>query len=805
MLAMISPSNFRRFPLMHGSFAARFTTVLTLLLTSVVSATEPAALSPAVELLLKAACLDCHSASEQAADLNLESIPHDKVAGNGHVWEKVVKKLRARQMPPPQTDRPEESTVIEVIQSLENSLDQIALAEPRPGRTETFRRLTRFEYQNAIRDLLAVDIDASSLLPADEISHGFDNITVGELSPTLVNRYIAAAQKISRLAVGRCLSSPDAKTIRIRPDVTQEERVEGLPQGTRGGALIRYTFPQDGEYEVRIRLTRDRNEHVEGLTKPHDLEVLLDLERIELFTVRPPKRNADSSDPYRAPSHAGVDSHLSTRIRATAGPHEVGVTFIKKPTALLETKRQPLNVHFNMYRHPRQGPAVYEVSITGPLNPTGTSDSPSHGQIFSCQPASTDDEEDCARRIISNLLRRACRQPIDEDDLRQPLALYHQAYQNGGFEAGIEMAISSILVHPKFLFRIERQPHGVEPDTAYRISDLELASRLSFFLWSSIPDEELLDLAVRGKLSETTVLESQIRRLLADKRAVALVDNFAQQWLHLRNLDSVTPDGRLYPDFDDNLRQAFRRETELFFASIIREDRSVLDLLKADYTYLNQRLAKHYGISHIYGSHFRRVLLDTESKRGGLLRHGSILTVTSYATRTSPVIRGKWILENFLGTPPPEPPPNIPALSENRVSAQLPVRERLAVHRANPNCASCHRLIDPAGFALENFDAVGRWRDRAGGQPVDAAGGLPDGSQCNGVAELEQGLLDRPELFVGTMTEKLLTYAIGRGTEFYDAPSVRKIVRQSKVDDYRFSSLIQGIVESTPFQMRTSK
>jgi hypothetical protein len=762
-------------------------------------------LDPAVETLVNTYCLDCHNSSDSTAGLDLEEMSARSVENDLAVWEKVVRKLRARQMPPSEMERPEESATVAVLNSLEGSLDQVAVDHPQPGRTETFRRLTRIEYQNAIRDLLSLDVDVTAMLPADEVSHGFDNITVGELSPTLVNRYISAAQKISRLAIGRSLKSPGGKTIRIRPDLTQEEHLEGLPIGTRGGALIPYTFPQDGEYEIRVRLARDRNEHVEGLNEPHELELLLDLKRVKLFTVKKPRGKAESSDEYSKPSHENIDRHLKARISVTAGPHEIGVAFLKKPSSLLETNRQPLNVHFNMYRHPRIGPAVYQVSITGPFKATGVGDTPSRRRIFVCRPASLEDEENCARRIVSTLLRRACRQPIDQQDLVKPMGLYREARELGDFEDGIEMALSSVLVNPQFLFRIERDPDDVAPQTAYHISDVELASRLSFFLWSSIPDDELLDLAERGRLSDPEVLEQQTRRMLADDHSRALVSNFAGQWLYLRNLDSITPDGRLYPDFDDNLRQAFRRETELFFESILREDRNVVDLIKTDYTYLNERLAKHYGIPHVYGSRFRRVMLDEDSQRGGLLRHGSILTVTSYATRTSPVIRGKWILENILGTPPPPPPPNVPALKDNTVSAKLPVRERLAQHRADPACASCHELMDPVGFSLENFDAVGRWRDLEGGRPVDAAGGLPDGRRFTGVAGLERGLLDRPEVFVGTMTEKLLTYAIGRGHEHFDAPAVRKIVRDAKADDFRFSSLILGIVNSTPFQTRMSK
>jgi len=761
--------------------------------------------APVVQALLQSSCLDCHNDSEAKAGLNLESVATVAIARNSEVWEKVVRKLRTRQMPPGDMPRPEESTYVSVLKSLERTLDEIAADPPRPGRTDTFRRLTRTEYQNAVRDLLSLDVDVTTLLPADEASHGFDNITVGELSPTLLNRYVSAAQRISRLAIGGLQKSPGGDTFRIRPDVTQEERVEGLPIGTRGGALIPYHFPRDGEYEIQIRLARDRDEHVEGLTESHELELLLDFERVKSFTVKPPRGKASSSDEYSKPTHENVDRHLKARIAVIAGPHQIGVTFLKNPSSLLETARQPLNVHFNMYRHPRIAPAVYQISIAGPFEASGPGDTASRQQIFVCRPTGPENEEDSARQIVSSLLRRACRRPIDDEDLIRPMSLYREAVEQGGFEDGIEMALSSVLLNPNFLFRIERDPAGVAPGTAYRISDIDLASRLSFFLWSSIPDDELLDLAERGQLGNPDVLEQQTRRMLADDRSRALVTNFAGQWLHLRNLESTTPDGRLYPDFDDNLRQAFREETERFFESIMRENRSVLDLLKTDYTYLNERLAKHYGIPHVYDSRFRRVSLDENSQRGGLLRQASILTVTSYATRTSPVIRGKWILENILGTPPLPPPDNVPALKDNTVAANLSVRERLAQHRANPVCASCHDVMDPVGFSLENFDAVGRWRDLEEGQPVDATGGLPDGSQFTGVAGLERGLLDRPEIFVGTMTEKLMTYAIGRGVEHFDAPAIRKIVRDAEPNGFRFSSLIQGIVKSTPFQMRESK
>ncbi len=792
-----------------ASFSLLVTLSATTGLLGVAACAAPASadrpLSLHVEELVSAYCLDCHNSSDLTAGLDLETVDTKTVSADLDVWERVLKKLRARQMPPSEMDQPDDADVIAAIESLEVSLDQHAIANPRPGRTETFRRLTRTEYQNAIRDLLALEIDVASMLPADEVSHGFDNITVGELSPTLVSRYISAAEKISRLAIGNSSHSSGGETIRIRPDITQDVHLEGLPIGTRGGALIPYNFPLDGQYEIRIRLARDRNEHVEGLSEAHELELLLDLEPVASFTVKPPKRSAKAYDDWSKPTHANVDRHLLARVPVTAGRHEIGVAFLKKSSSLLETRRQPLNVHFNMYRHPRIGPAVYQVSIAGPFDSSGSGDTPSRRKIFVRRPTTSDEEEACAEEIVSRLLRRAFRRPIDAADLVKPMALYRRGRQFGNFEDGIELALSSILINPNFLFRIERDPTEVSSQTAYRLSDVELASRLSFFLWSSIPDDELIDLAQQGKLSDSTVLADQTRRMLQDERSSALVTNFAGQWLYLRNLDSITPDGRLYPDFDDNLRQAFRRETELFFESIVREDRSVLDLLKSDYTFLNERLAKHYGIPHVYGSHFRPVKVSSASRRGGLLRHGSILTVTSYATRTSPVIRGKWILENLLGTPPPPPPPNVPALNDNTVSARLPVRERLAQHRADAACASCHNLIDPVGFALENFDAVGRWRDLDMERPVDANGGLPDGRTFTGVSGLEQGLLDRPELFVSTLAEKLLTYSIGRGVESSDGPAVRQIVREAKADDYSFSALVLGIVNSTPFQMRTSK
>jgi len=697
-------------------------------------------------------------------------------------------------MPPAKRkSRPTEGEYQSAINSLVATLDTAAAANLKPGRTETIRRLNRTEYQNAVRDLLALDIDATALLPADSASHGFDNVTVGTLSPTLLDRYISAAEKISRLAVGGVERAPGGDTIRIKPDITQEEQVEGLPFGTRGGALIPYNFPQNGEYEIQVRLTRDRNDEVEGLHESHELVVLLDKEQVQSFTVKPPRTGE---------GHQYVDAHLKFRLQAQAGPHQLGVTFLKNPSSVLETKRQPYLAHFNFHRHPRLSPAVYQVSITGPFEAKGPGNTPSREKIFTAQPKSPADEETCAKKIISNLLRHAWRRPITEEDAARLMAVYREERKEGAFDDGIQVASSAILVSREFLFRAEQEPDGLASGTPYKVSDVDLASRLSFFLWSSIPDEELLGLAERGELSKPDVLAKQTRRMLADERAQSLVSNFAGQWLHLRNLDSITPDGRLFPDFDDNLRQAMRQETEMLFSEILRGDKSILELLKTDHTWLNERLAKHYGVPHIYGTQFRRVALQPDEERGGLLRQASLLTVTSYATRTSPVIRGKWILENLIGTPPPPPLPNVPALDNGTVSESLPIRERLAAHRDKPACSGCHDFIDPPGFALENFDAIGRWRALEEGKPVDASGGLPDGSVFTGVSGLEVGLLKRPEIFVTTLTEKLLTFALGRGIEPNDGPALRQIVRNAKADNYRFSAIILGIVNSTPMRMR---
>ena len=765
-------------------------------------AQEPATLSAAASDargLLDRYCVACHNARLETAGLSLEDIDLAHVPAEAATWEKVVRKLRTSTMPPPNRPQPPAGARAAMASWLESTLDAAAAASPDPGRTETLRRLNRTEYQNAVRDLLALDIDAAALLPPDESGHGFDNVTVGDLPPALLDRYISAAQKISRLVVGSTQKALQADVIRVPADTTQEEHVPGLPLGTRGGVLIPYTFAQDGDYDIQVRLARNRTGNIGGLRdpRPHEMEILLDRVPVANFTVRRPEAGDDSL----------VDRDLKVRAAVTAGPHELGVTFVKSASSLMETERRPGQSHFNETRHPRLTPAVYQVSITGPYAPQGADDTPSRRRLFVCRPAgeSSAEEEACAREILSGLMRRAYRRPIADADLEGPLAFYREGRAGGDFDAGIGRALSAVLVNPQFLFRVELDPDRGGAVPAYHVSDLELASRLAFFLWSSLPDDELLDAAVRGALSDPGELERQTRRMLADPRSFNLASNFAGQWLRLRNLESLSPNGRLFPDFDDNLRQAFREETERFIDSVIDEDRSVLDLLRADYTFLNERLAKHYGIPGVYGTRFRRVALDEDSRRGGLLRHGSVLAVTSYATRTSPVVRGVWVLDNIFGAPPPPPLPDVPALEENSVAADLPMRERLAQHRGNPACASCHRTIDPVGFALENFDALGRWRDQEGDNGrIDVSGGLPGVGALSGVDGLEAGLLGQPELFVTRLTEKLLTFALGRGVDYYDAPAVRTVVREAEADDYRFSSLILGIVKSVPFQMRNS-
>ena len=757
--------------------------------------------------LLAQYCITCHNQELNTAGLTLDTMDVANVSGDVEAWEKVVRKLRARVMPPPGRPRPDEQSYDSLVSYLETSLDHASAGKPDPGRVDAFRRLNRTEYRNAIRDLLALEVDVTSLLPGDDVSQGFDNTSLGGLSPTLLDRYLAAARKISRLAVGAprpSLVVGDIITVPV--GFTQEDHVDGLPFGTRGGTVLHYTFPLDAEYEFQIRLGRTRSgARIAGLTESHELEVTVDGERVKVFTVIPD----EGSGPYGGGLNIEeqADARLNVRAPVKAGAREIGVAFLKRPSALIETTRQPFErPHAADYGDQRSQPVVYSVAIVGPYAARGAGDTPSRRRIFVCRPAGPADEVSCAKTILSTLARRAYRRPVTDAEVGVLLTFYNQGRAEGEFEAGIEMALRRLIMSPAFLFRIERDPANLAAQAAYRISELELASRLSFFLWSSIPDDELLDAAIQGQLRKPGVLERQVRRMLADERSQALVSNFAGQWLYLRNLPAITPDQRVYPDFDVNLQQAFRRETELFFESIVREERSVLELLTANYTFVNERLAKHYGIPNVYGSRFRRITLGEDRVRGGLLGQGSLLLVTSYPNRTSPVIRGKWILENILGTPPPPPPANVPPLPEadGIVGKVLSMRERMVQHRRNPVCARCHQVMDPVGLSLEKFDAVGRWRARTGtNHPIiDTSGSLPDGTKFEGAAGLRQALVSRPDLFVTTLAEKLLTYGLGRGVEYYDAPAVRAITREAARSDYRFSSLILAIVNSTPFQMR---
>jgi len=764
-------------------------------------------------------CLGCHNEKLKTADLSLENVDVGKVTQDAALWEKVVGKLRGRAMPPAGVPRPDDATYKSFTTYLETELDGFSAARPNPGRP-TIHRLNRTEYTNAVHDLLALDVDGESLLPLDDSSYGFDNIgDVLTVSPTLLERYMAAAEKISRLAVGDRTISPVSETYRVSERMVQNDRAgESLPFGSRGGIAVRHYFPLNAEYVIRVRLQRDRVRDIIGLAHAHQLDIRMDGARLKLFTVggqgeAKPKRGESEvhdQETYERTADAGLEFRFS----AKAGSHTIAVAFLNQPGEPEGPMRQTAGLA--QYGQADDIPGVGTVGITGPFNASGAGDTPSRQKIFICHPTGSEpgqtargssaepDDAACAKTILSTLARRAYRRPVTDADLRTLLGFYQSGRAKGGFDAGIELALRRILVAPQFLFRIDRDPANIAPGAAYRISDVELASRLSFFLWSSIPDDELLGLAENGKLRDAAVLEHQVRRMLADPRSKALVDNFAGQWLYLRNLQKVAPDPEAFPEFDENLRQSMQRETELFLDSILRGDSSVLDLLSANYTFLNERLARHYGIPNIYGSHFRRVTL-TDEQRMGLVGQGSILTVTSYGSRTSPTLRGKWLLENILGSPPPAPPNAVPSLKDRGEDGKiLSVRQQMEQHRKNPACAGCHTRMDPLGFALENFDAIGRWRTTSGSAntPIDSSGVLPDGTKFNGPAELRKILLDRREEFVTTVTDKLLTYALGRGTEYYDAPAIRKIVREAARNDYRWSSLILGVVNSMPFQMR---
>jgi hypothetical protein len=764
---------------------------------------------PAPRALVERYCVTCHNDRAKTAGLSLENMDFDRLSDRSEVWEKVVRKLHGGMMPPQGMPRPDPAALEGFVSHLESSIDKVALARPEPG-PSPLHRLNRSEYASAIRDLLALDIDATSLLPADDESNGFDNIAgVLKVSPLLLEQYLIASRRISSLAVGDTTILPVSQVYPVPPDRPQGDHVEGLPLGTRGGILIQHNFPLDAEYEFNVSLIQNIVGYVPGLEWPHQLEITVDGARVFIAPVGGPEDNK-LSDTNLAAAKQALDERLRTRVPVKAGRRAVGVSFIAKNHAASVEPLQPFTRDHDM-QNMNGVPLIDRVQVTGPFEATGPGDTPSRRKIFVCHPAAAKrsspeieaNEGGCAKKILSTIARRAYRRPVADAEVQTLIGFYESGRKKGTFESGIQNALRLILASPNFLFRGEPDPPAVAAGTIYPVSDLELASRLSFFLWSSIPDDQLLTVAAQGKLKDAAALDRQVRRMLADPRSDALVTNFAAQWLFLRNLQTTLPDNATFPNFDDSLRQSFRRETELFFESIMREDRSILDLLDADYTFVNERLARHYGIPNVYGSRFRRVTLKDENRRG-LLGQGSVLAVTSYPNRTSPVLRGKWILENILGTPPPAPPPNIPALREaNEGGRVLSVRERLEEHRKNPACATCHRVMDPLGFSLENFDAVGEWRTKeAAGVPVDASGQLADGTEVDGPAALRRALRKHPEQFARTMTEKMLTYALGRGLEFYDMPVVRAIARDAAAQNYRFSSIVTGIIKSAPFRMK---
>jgi cytochrome c5 len=752
-------------------------------------------------------CVTCHNQRLKTAGLMLDTEGITNVAQHAEVWEKAIRKVRGGSMPPLGAPRPEAAALNKWVAGLEDALDGAAAAKPNPGRVSAIHRLNRTEYPNVIRDLLALDVDGEALLPVEDAGYGFDNVAdVLSVTPSLMERYMLAAAKVSRLAMGVPLSRPTAVAYMNSPLLWQEDRVsEDLPFGSRGGIAVRHTFPLDGEYEINIRIPRkaDYSQYVKELAGTEPIEVRLDYTRIKV--IQP---NASQKDDMYEEKETTGPSPLTFRLPVKAGPHLLGIAFVSDIGHRLPMDTRPPrpSIKSFFFQQYATDPQILGVQIVGPFTPGDAVDTPSRQRIVICQPATAAEEEPCARKILTSLARRAYRGTETDADIQKLVTAYKAGRGKGDFEAGIEWALETLLVQPAFLFRVERDPSNARPGMPYRISDLELASRLSFFLWNSIPDDELVTVAKRGKLSDPVVLQQQVRRMLADARSSTLATNFAGQWLWLRKLQHATPDPYLFPYFDDNLRQAMGRETELFFDSQVREDHSVSELLTANYTFVNEPLARHYGIPNVYGDHFRRVTL-TDERRVGLLGQGSILTVSSYANRTSPVIRGKWLLENFLGTPPPPPPMNVPSLKENDEGAKpTTVRARLEQHRKNPPCSTCHRLMDPLGFALENFDALGRWRDvdAESKETIDASGALADGTKFDGPAEFRNALLKHRVEFIDTVVEKLLIYALGRGTEYYDRPAIRQILRESAPKDYRWSSIILGIVKSKPFQMRAS-
>jgi hypothetical protein len=745
--------------------------------------------------LVQSYCVGCHNEKVSSGGLDLSSLDLAHVAEHAREWEGVVTKLRVGMMPPVGLPRPDTASYDGFRVWLQGELDKASAAHPNPGRTEALHRLNRTEYQNAVRDLLALDVNAADLLPADDSSNGFDNMAgTLRVSQSLMERYLAAARTITHLAVGSPLSAVDSRTYRMAPDLEQHDHIEGLPFGTRGGTLIRHLFPREGDYDIRADLAG-----LQRLTSTHQLEMSVDGEQVKLQALAPQTAG---------PNATRVVNTVQVRVHVGGGSHEVIATFFRKPADLLEQFREPFEnpqISGNEGGPGGAEPILTAITIVGPYNDRGPGETASRQRIFSCYPKTASEENGCARSILSKLGHRAYRGPVSEADLESLMAFYKDGREgDGSFDAGIELALRKMLVSPAFLFRLEADPINEKAPFNYRLGDFELASRLSFFIWSSIPDGELLAVAEKGGLKDPREYERQMRRMMGDHRSDALSTNFADEWLQLRNLETVQPSSPYTLAFDETLRRSMRRETELFFDSVLRENRSAVELLTANYTFLDQRLAEHYGIPNVQGSTFRRVALADDSPRRGLLGQGSILTITSHPNRTSPVLRGKFLLKNLLGTPPSDPPPNVPALPEARTQAHTEtMRARMAVHRANAACASCHNIIDPAGFALESFDPIGRFRTKDESfNSLDTAGALPDGTKFSNVADLRAALTRNPEPFVNALTEKLLAYSLGRGLEYYDMPAVRKIVRDSAAGGYKLQNLISGVVSSTPFLMR---
>ena len=764
--------------------------------------------SSADAAVLKKYCVTCHNDARRTGGLSLEKADLADVPKGAETWEKVIRKLRVGMMPPPGMPKPSAEQRDALTAHLETALDRSAAESPRPGRT-AMHRLNRAEYANAMRDLLALDIDAAALLPPDDESSGFDNIAdVLTISPSLMERYLSASWNISRQAVGNVNIATSTSVYRVRPDLSQDQHVEGLPPGTRGGLLTKHTFPVDGEYTIKLRLWRNTFDLMRGMEDPHDIEIAMDGQRLTLVTAGGHDQFVKMAE-NPGTFGADLDRKLTVTLPVKAGTHTLWATTVLRSHAVRDDLIKPFLRTTVDGLDIMGDPSVDRLTIEGPRAATGPGNAASRKKIFLCTPAKPADEEACATKIVSSLARVAYRRPVDKQTVDTLMDFYRKGRSgvtgSSAFERGIESSLQFILASPEFLIRFESDPPNIASKKPYRLDDIALASRLSFFLWSTVPDDQLLTLASQGKLKEPAVLEQQVKRMLADPRSEALVANFAEQWLHLRNLKSSSPDLEAFPDFDDNLRQAMKEETSLFFDSIVREDRSVVDLLNADYTFVNERLARHYGIPNVYGSQFRRVKVTDETRRG-LLGQAAVLTVTSYPNRTSPVERGKWILTNLLGVPPQPPPPNVPPLADASADGKvLSLRQRMERHRADPTCAGCHKAMDPIGFALESFDGIGRVRKTEDGAPIDTSGTLFNGANVDGVVGLRRNLISQPEIFVGVMTEKMLTYALGRGLEYYDMPAVRKILRDGKSSDYRFSSIVLGIARSTPFQMKEAR